>query len=51
MFCPACSNDTLSTDNIYTSEDGLTEYCYDECEYCGYREDYDCDEPEREEFE
>lgn len=43
-FCPVCGNDTLMEGEIYTSEDGNTEYCYDSCEYCGFYEWYDCDE-------
>jgi hypothetical protein len=29
---------------VYSSEDGQTEYCVDRCDYCGYREDYDCED-------
>lgn len=45
-FCPVCDNDTLSVGNIYTNESETVEACYDECPYCGYYNEYDCDEEE-----
>lgn len=45
-FCPQCDNDTLMEGLIYTSEDGMSETCYDHCDYCGYHEDYDCENDE-----